>query len=184
MKPAIVTGTLVVIAATAAACTKFEAPPVGARPDALADSADQTMFKARFAITDRGLRRADIDSDTAYFFHQNTLMVLRPLRATFFSSNGAKEGILQAREGRYDTRLGTLEAQGQVLIITLDSKRVETPRCKFDQRLNLITSDTTFFMSEPGKEVRGIGFTSDADLSTFHVAKLLSANAGTVAIPK
>ncbi len=175
---------LAIAAAAGGACARTEGPPLGAGRDALADSADQVMYKAQFAITDRGLRRADIDTDTGYFFNQNTRMVLRPLRGTFFSSNGAKDGIIQAREGTYDTRTGMLEARGDVLINTLDGKRLETPYAKFDQRLNLITSDSAFVMSEPGKEMRGIGFTSDADLTTFRVTQLISAKAGTVAIPQ
>ena len=171
-------------AVTAVACTRTDGPPLGTGTDVLADSADQVLYVARFAITDRGLRRADIDSDTAYFFNQNTRMVLHPLRATFFSSNGAKNGIMQAREGVYDTRKGTLEASGDVLVITLDGKRLETQYANFDQRLNQITSDSAFVMSEPGKEMRGVGFTSDADLTTFRVHKLISAKAGSVAVPQ
>lgn len=169
--------------ATLGACGSGERPPVAAQTGSLADSADQILFKARFAITDGGTRRADVTGDTAYFFNNSTRIVLRPLQGTFFSSNGAKDGIIQAREGTYDTRLGTLDARGDVLVNTLDGKRLETPRCKFDQRLNLISSDTTFFLSEPDRELRGIGFTSDADLTTFRVTKLLGAKAGQVAIP-
>lgn len=175
---------LILAVGSGAACNRTEGPPLGAGTDALADSADQVLFVARFAITDRGLRRADITADTAYFFNQNTRMVLHPLRADFFTSNGAKSGVLQAREGIYDTRRGTLEASGDVLVVTLDGKRLETPYASFDQRLNQIKSDSAFVMSEPGKEMRGIGFTSDADLTTFRVEKLLSAKAGTVSIPQ
>ncbi len=164
------------------ACRKDVAPPVaGTNP--LADSADQVMSGARFDITDAGLLRAHVEGDTAYFFNNNTRLILRPVRGTFFGSNGAKEGIIQAREGVYDTRLGVLEARGDVMINSIDSKRLETPYCKFDQRLNQISSDTTFFLSEPGREVRGVGFTSDADLSTMRVSRMLSAKAGAVTVP-
>lgn len=174
---------LVVAAGTlGSACQKGESPPVASR-DPLADSADQVMSGARFDITDGGLRRAHVEGDTAYFFNNNTRLVLRPMRGTFYSSSGAKDGIIQAREGVYDTRLGVLEARRDVLINSLDGKRLETPYCKFDQRLNQISSDTTFFLSEPGREVRGIGFTSDADLSTMRVSKMISARAGAVTVP-
>ncbi len=165
------------------ACRAGERPPVAAQTGTLADSADQILYKAHFAITDGGTRRADVMGDTAYFFNNSTRIVLRPLTGTFYSTNGAKDGIIQAREGVYDTRLGTLDARGDVLVNTLDGKRLESPHCKFDQRLNQISSDTTFLLSEPDREVRGIGFTSDADLTTFRVLKLLGAKAGTVAVP-
>jgi len=170
--------------ALASACQKVDGPPVGVRPDALADSADQVLFGAHFAITDRGVRRADIDGDTAYFFHDNTRMVLRPMRGRFYGSTGALDGIMQAREGTYDTRLALLEGRGDVVVNTLDGKRLQTPFLKYDQRLDQISSDSSFFLSEPGRDVRGIGFTSDAGLTTFRVTKLISAKAGSVGIPK
>ncbi len=168
----------------ASACRKAEQPPVSSRVTSLADSAEQVVYGARFAITDRGVRRADIDGDTAFWFNDNTRMVLRPLEGRFYSTTGTLDGVIQAREGIYDTRFGTLEARGDVLVTTLDGKRLETPRAKFDQRLNQISSDTSFLMSEPDRDVRGIGFTSDADLTSLRVTRLLSAKAGTVAIPK
>ena len=122
--------------------------------------------------------------DTAYFFHDNTRLVLRPLRGTFFSSNGAMDGIIQAREGVYDTRLASLEGRGDVVINSLDGKRLETPFCRFDQRLNLISSDSTFYMSEPGRDLRGKGFKSDADLNSFSVTTLISSKSGKVALPQ
>ena len=48
------------------ACDDRTAPPVVAR-SALADSADQVMFGARFNLTDKGLSRAEMLSDTAFF---------------------------------------------------------------------------------------------------------------------
>ncbi len=166
------------------ACRKVEQPPVSSRVTSLADSAEQVVYGARFAITDRGVRRADIDGDTAFWFNDNTRMVLRPLRGRFFSTTGTLDGVITAKEGIYDTRIGVLEARGGAVVNTLDGKRLETERARFDQRLNQISSDTSFLMSEPDRDIRGIGFTSDADLTSLRVTRLLSAKAGTVTIPK
>lgn len=175
---------LIVVLVAAGACQKAEGPPVGVKPGALADSADQVMYGARFAITDRGLRRADIEGDTAYFFNDNTRLVLRPLRGKFYNSSGALDGIVTARQGVYDTRQANLVATGDVVVITMDSKRLETPYLKYDQRINQISSDSAFTMSEPGRDLRGVGFTSDADLTTLRVTRMLSAKAGSVAVPR
>jgi LPS export ABC transporter protein LptC len=175
---------IALLSVSAVACQKAEGPPVGVRPNALADSADQVMYNARFTINDRGVRRADIQGDTAYFFNDNTLLILKPFRGTFFSTNGRLDGVMQAREGVYDTRLAKLEGRGDVVVITIDGKRLETPLAKYDQRINQISSDSAFTMSEPGRDMKGVGFTSDADLTTFRVTKLISAKAGAVPIPK
>ena len=176
-----------VIAATAilvaAACSKSESPPLGATKNTLADSADQILFHAKFTITDKGLRRAEIEGDTAYFFHDNTLLVIHPLHAKFYSSNGAFDGLVQGREGRYDTGRAMLEARGDVVINSLDGKRLETPFCRYDQRLDQISSDSTFYMSEPGRDLRGKGFRSDAGLNSLTVTTLISSKPGRIALP-
>ena len=166
-----------------AACKRPESPPVGAAKNTLADSADQILFNARFVITDKGLRRADIDGDTAYFFHDNTLLVMTPLRMKAYSSNGALDGIVTARMGVYDTRLAKLEASGDVVMNSLDGKRLETPFARYDQRLDLISSDSAFYMSEPGRDIRGRGFRTDACMNSFSVTTLLSSKPGRVTIP-
>lgn len=170
--------------AALAACQTSEGPPVGVKPNALADSADQVMYGSRFTINDRGVRRADIEGDTAYFFNDNTLLILRPLRAKFFSTSGTLDGVVQAREGVYDTRQAKLEARGSVFVTTIDGKQLTTPLLKYDQRINQISSDSAFTMTEPGRDMKGVGFASDADLTTFRVTKLISAKAGAVAVPK
>jgi LPS export ABC transporter protein LptC len=166
------------------ACNKVDGPPVGVRPNALADSADQVMYGSRFTINDRGVRRADIEGDTAYFFHENTLMILRPMHAKFFSSEGRLDGIVTAHEGYYDTRQAKLEARGEVVVNTIDGKRLMTPFLRYDQRIDQISSDSAFTLTEPSREMKGIGFTSDAALTTFRVNRVISAKAGAVAVPK
>jgi hypothetical protein len=104
------------------------------------------------------------------------------MRGKFYSSGGALDGIIQSREGIYDSRLALLEGKGDVIVNSVDGKRLETPFCRYDQRLDLISSDSTFFMSEPGREIRGRGFRSDANLSTFTVTTLISSKAN-VALP-
>ena len=174
---------MAIVGVALTACTKPSGPPIGAIKNTLADSADQILFNAKFSITDRGLRRADVEGDTAYFFHDNTRMVLHPMRGKFYSSNGALDGIVQARKGVYDTRLAVLEATGDVVINSLDGKRLETPFALYDQRLDLISSDSSFYMSEPGRDLRGKGFRSDASLSSFSVTTLLSSKSGKVTLP-
>ena len=80
--------------------------------------------------------------------------------------------------------LALLEGKGDVIVNSVDGKRLETPFCRYDQRLDLISSDSTFFMSEPGREIRGRGFRSDANLSTFTVTTLISSKANVTLPPQ
>ena len=170
-----------------AACTTSNPLPIAAQKKTLADSADQVIFNSRILITDRGLQRAEVLSDTAFFFDENTRLEMRgaPLvRGIFFNAVGAKDAVLTSRSGLYNTRIGILEARGDVVIVSVDGRHLETPFLRFDQRINQISSESTFVLTEPGRELHGVGFVSDPDMQNIRVLKLLRAKAGAVALPE
>ena len=177
----------VMVAAVAllAACTPDKGPPIAAPTKTIADSADQVLFGQRMLITDRGLNRAEIHSDTAYFFDENTRTDMRVVNGVFCDSEGLRDAVLTSRTGLFNQRLNSLEARGNVVITTVDGRRLETPFVRYDQRANLISSDTVFTLTIPdGRVVHGIGFSSDPDLNNVVVVKQISGKAGAVTIPK
>lgn len=166
------------------ACNSDQAKKVAPGKATLADSADQVIFGARTLITDGGLKRAEIRSDSAFFFDENTRVEMTGfVHGSFFNSQGAQDAILAARRGMYNTRTGTLEARGDVVITSLDGRRLATPFVRFDQRLNKISSDSAFVMTEPGREVKGTGFVSDPDMNNIVVLHLKQGKTGAVALP-
>ncbi len=176
---------LLCAAALLCACTDVKGPPIAAHSKTLADSADQVLYGQRMLITDRGLNRAEIHSDTAYFFDENTRTEMRIVNGIFFDSQGLRDAVLTSRTGLYNQRLNSLEARGEVVITTIDGRRLETPFVRYDQRINLISSDTVFTMTTPdGKLLKGIGFTTDPDLQNLRVMKQISSKSGPVVIPK
>jgi LPS export ABC transporter protein LptC len=173
------------LAFTVSACNTDKVKTVAPGRMTLADSADQVIFGARTLITDGGLKRAEIRSDSAFFFDENTRVEMTGfVRGTFFNSQGAQDAILTSRSGMYNTRTGTLEARGDVVINSLDGRRLTTPFVRFDQRLNKISSDSAFVMTEPGREVRGTGFVSDPDMNNIVVLHLKQGKTGAVALPE
>ncbi|MGH7654227.1 MAG: LPS export ABC transporter periplasmic protein LptC [Gemmatimonadaceae bacterium] len=176
---------LLLATALLCACTDDKGPPIAASTMTIADSADQVLYGQRMLITDRGLNRAEIHSDTAYFFDENTRTDMRVVNAVFFDSQGLRNALMTSRTGLYNQRLNLLEARGNVVITAVDGRRLETPFVRYDNRLNLVSSDSVFTMTDPdGRVVHGIGFTSDPDLNSVHVVKLISGKAGPVEIPK
>lgn len=167
------------------ACKDEKGPPIAANKQTIADSADQVLYGQRMLITDRGLNRAEIHADTAYFFDENTRTDMRIVSGVFFNAEGARDAVLTSRTGVYNQRLNSLEARGDVVISTVDGRRLETPFVRYDNRVNLVSSDTTFKLTMPdGKVVDGIGFTTDPDLNNVHIVKQKSVKAGPVAVPK
>src|SRR5512133_60491 len=129
-----VAAALVVIAL--AACERAKPPKTAAAAGGVDPNADQVVFGSRTLVTEGGLRRAEVFSDTALFYDDNTRMDMRIVRAIFYSSSGAIDATLTSRTGRYLTRDNVLEAKGSVVINTVDGRRLVTEQIKFDSRVN------------------------------------------------
>lgn len=174
---------ILVSAATIAvgACSNAKEPPVAINSK-MADSADQVMFKARSLLTDRGLLRAELRADTAYFFDENTRIELVVCNVVFFTSTGAKNAVLTSKEGSYNTRLARMEGRGNVVVVSVDGRRLVTQQLLYDQMRNEIRSDSAFVLTEPGRTLRGIGFISDPDMTNIRVLKAASGR-GAVTVP-
>ena len=100
------------------------------------------------------------------------------------SSAGAKDAVMTAHYGAYDTRRSLLEAHGDVVVNSVDGRTLTTPFLRFDQRTNQISSDSAFTLKEPGRDLVGVGFRSDADMQNFIVTKVISSKAGAVVLPE
>lgn len=178
-------GLVALLAFTAACSSAGETTTRQPTGDAEMDAADQVAFGFRTLLTDAGLLRAEIFADTALFLDQSTRAALRQVHGEFFGATGAKEATLSARLGKFDTRGQNLEAWGDVVITSVDGRILKTPMIKYDQVRNLVSSDSTFVLTEPGeREIRGIGFRSDPNLSAIQVLRVQSGRGGTVQVPQ
>jgi LPS export ABC transporter protein LptC len=157
-----------------AACQEPGAtPPVAQR--SAADTADQTLLGVRLTLADHGVQRALMRADTAFTYEDNTRTELRVVRTTFFTETGVKNGTLTSREGTYNSRAGNMEARGNVVVISDDGRRLETPHLRYDPQKNEISSDSAFVLTRPGERLSGIGFQTDPNLSRIRVDSAASA---------
>ena len=166
----------------AAACSKEgTAPPVkGGRT--MADSAEQVMFNVRALLTDHGVQRGEMFADTAYVFDDQTRFELRNVRATFNTSTGVKDGVMSGERGRYSTRDQILEGFGNVVIVTNEGRRLTSPHIRYLQTANEVSSDTNFTLVEPGRNVTGIGFRADPQLTRISILRNLGGG-GSFTLP-
>lgn len=168
--------------AASSACTEKTAPPV-VRKSALADSADQVMYGAHFNLTDAGLSRAELMSDTAYFFDDNTRIELRKVETTFYTTSGARDAYLTSRRGTYNNRTNLMIARGDVVVITEEGRRLTTPELRYNQQSNEIASDSAFVLTEPGRRLEGVGFRSDPNMQNIQILRTRSGSTGAVTLP-
>jgi len=169
------------VAALAAACSNGTEPKVTSA-NLLADSADQVMFGISTMITDQGLLRAKLAADTAYFFDGSTRIEARNEKTTFYTATGVENAVLTFIEGTYNQQRGTMEARKKVLVVTTDNKRLETSLLDYDQRTNIISSDSAFVLTQPTGVMHGIGFTSDPNMTNLHVKRVITGG-GTFTLP-
>ena len=139
----------------------------------MADSADQMMFGISTLLTDRGVLNAELQSDTAFFFDENTRIELRGVKLTFYTRTGQRNSVLTSREGTYNTRQSRMEARGNVVVVSEDGKRLTSEQLRYEQMRNEISSDSAFVLTEPGRRLEGIGFTSDPNMNNIRVHRLI-----------
>jgi hypothetical protein len=65
-----------------------------------------------------------------------------------------------------------MEARKNVLVVSVDGKRLETSQLSYNQVTNLIASDSPFVLTQPDRRVEGIGFISDPNLVNLKILKL------------
>ena len=173
---------LFAVIAAASACNEKTAPPVVTK-SALADSADQVMYGAHFNLTDKGLSRAELLSDTAFFFEDNTRIELRKVETTFYTASGARDAYLTSKRGSYNNRTGVMIARDDVIVITEEGRKLTTPELIYNQASNEISSDSAFVLTEPGRRLEGVGFRSDPNMQNVQILKTRSGSTGVVGLP-
>jgi LPS export ABC transporter protein LptC len=137
------------------------------------DSADQVVFGIKTLLTDRGVLNAELESDTGFFFDENTRIELRGVKLTFYTRTGARNSVLTSREGTYNTRQSRMEARGNVVVVSEDGRRLTSEQLRYDQVRTEISSDSAFVLTEPGRRLEGIGFTSDPNMNNVRVHRLI-----------
>ena len=165
---------------TIAAC-KREAPAIPTTVSALADSADQVMSGVQFLLTEGGVQQGKLVADSGFMFENSTRVELRGVRTDFFAKTGEPTGTLTSREGTYLEQRGDLEARKDVVVISSDgTRKLETAQLRYDERTNLISTDSAFTITQDGQVGRGIGFSTDPDVTRFECKSACSGNFNTV----
>ncbi|MBU6366413.1 MAG: LPS export ABC transporter periplasmic protein LptC [Gemmatimonadetes bacterium] len=160
---------LLLLVAVGARCpggAKARKAPRAAVP-VIPDSADQLIFGLRTIMQDRGVNRGVLLADSALVYEEGTRLELLRVHVTFHTGSGVKDGVLTSRQGTYNARLSRLEARGDVVIVREDGKRLTSPQLVYDQARNQVFSDSAFVLTEPRRQISGIGFESDPRLTNF-----------------
>lgn len=166
-----------------AACTDSRGAAVKTGAVTFADSADQVFFGVQAPFETNGVKRGTLFADTLYVLNEQTRFDFKVGHVDFNTETGTPNGSMKADRGRYDQRTQILEGWGHVLVKTIDGKSLKSPHVVYNQRMNLISSDSAYEIVEKGSVSRGIGFDSDPGFLHYHCHSAC-VGSGKVAIPK
>lgn len=154
----------------AAACQDTKQPPVAVTAND-ANNADQMFLAMRTILTTKGVQRAELLADTAYVLEDQTRFDLRKPHVNFTTELGAPQGTMDAQKGMYSTRTQILEGWGDVVVKLVDGRVLKSPHIVYNQITHMITSDTTYTISDSRGTQYGTGLTSNQSFTSFSCAR-------------
>jgi LPS export ABC transporter protein LptC len=138
----------------------------GVKPTATvqaADSADQVLEGFSHYVTNEGILRSRVEADTAFFYEPTQVTELHHIKVVFYDVKGAESSTLTARRGIYRWQDGSMEAQGNVVVVSPDGRRLTSEVLRYDNATNMIATDKHFTFDRGAEHLEGNSFRSDPD---------------------
>ena len=128
-----------------------------------ADSADQVLEGFSHYVTNEGVLRSRVEADTAFFYEPTQITELHNVKVVFFDVKGAESSTLTARRGIYRWQDGSMEATGNVVVVSPDGRRLASENLRYENATNLIVTDKHFTFDRGEEHLEGNSFRSDPD---------------------
>lgn len=160
---------LLTMGATLTGCRPEDVPPVAS--EVLREGVDLAIEDMRTFVTREGLRRALVEADTAEFVGE-TEVHMRPLRITFFDTDGSELSVITANSGIYYELTEDMNAEGSIIVLDRqDDQRLETERLRYSNAEDRLYGDVPFTLWSDGDRtmIQGSSFESDPGLDSVTV---------------
>ncbi len=151
------------LALAVAACGNEDQGPVAGAEYARM-KADNVMTGIEHFITTEGIRQAVLRADTGYFHEDSARVELVTVHLTMFGNTGERSAELTSDTGDLNQRTEAMVARGNVVLETVDGRRVHTEELHYDPRQHRIWSDVRTVHVENGSVLEGEGFTAELTL--------------------
>lgn len=146
--------------------TVLSCEEAGVKPTATVqapDSADQVLEGFSHYVTNEGILRSRVEADTAFFYEPTQVTELHNIKVVFYDVKGAESSTLTARRGIYRWQDGSMEAKGNVVVVSPDGRRLTSEVLRYDNATNLIATDKHFTFDRGAEHLEGNSFRSDPD---------------------
>jgi LPS export ABC transporter protein LptC len=127
------------------------------------DSADQVLEGFSHYVTNDGVRRSRVEADTAFYYEPTQITELHNVKVVFFDIKGVEGSTLTAQRGTYRWQDGSMEATGNVRVVSPDGRRLSTESLRYDNATNQIMTDKQFSFERGEEHLEGNSFRSDPD---------------------
>jgi LPS export ABC transporter protein LptC len=140
---------LSVILLLAAACSA-ETAPTGTDYQAL--PAEMVTVGMRYYSTEGNRSTAELRADTAFEFQDSSGYRLRGVDLVIFDENtGEQTATLTSERGTFDRNTEAMVARGNVVLITSEGRRIETPELHYEPVTGMMWSDSTSVLIHDGE---------------------------------
>lgn len=129
---------------------------------------DQVVENGEHVITVDGVKKAVIQAEQMYFFHELGRVIGDTISVRFFDENGFQQSLLTARTGEIEQQTQEMLAEGEVHVRG-ETARIVTEALQYHPERNLVTSDTTTEIHQDGNVIRGRGVESDPGLKNLKI---------------
>ncbi|HKT59887.1 MAG TPA: LPS export ABC transporter periplasmic protein LptC [Gemmatimonadales bacterium] len=147
------------------------------------DSADQVLEGFSHWVSKDGIRRSEVQADTAYFYENTQVTQLRNVRVVFYDLNGKESSTLTAKAGTYRWQDGSMQANGNVVVVSPDGRKLQSDTLKYDNATNTISTNTHFIMDRGTDHLEGQSFRSDPDFKNIVTDKPVGRSGDGVLLP-
>lgn len=159
-------------ALAAAGCGREPGPAAG--PATPARLPEQEILDYRLIQTEAGVRRWTLTSERMRKYADQEEVELDEPRMEFYR-DGARYSNLTARHGRANLDGRNMFAQGGVVVVTTDGRRLETEELRYDNGTGRITNTVFNRFTRGGDVVTGYGLDASPDLEHFELRERVAA---------
>ncbi|MEK6756786.1 MAG: LPS export ABC transporter periplasmic protein LptC [Bacteroidota bacterium] len=130
----------------------------------------QESWNSTVVLSDSGKLKAVIEAGYIRKFESPRQTLLsQGVTVHFYGEDEQQTSVLTATDGKVDESNNNLEANGNVLVVSKDSTRLQTEKLYWDNGRRLIYTTEYVFITSPKEKVHGKGFESDQQLRNYRI---------------
>jgi LPS export ABC transporter protein LptC len=160
-----------------AGCSPSEPGTASERPDSTGPLPEQTFYDYRAIETDGGVREYVLDSDRMQKFPNLEQLHLVRVKMDFYQE-GDYFSTLTADSGRANPQTKDVFVWGNVVVVTIDRRRLTTEELYYDSGSGLIRNDVFNTLDRGFDVVTGIGLEATPDLKYIELKQQVEATVG------